>query len=309
MPKLRSGGRGGLAFGFVLGGLAAWTAFAEHGWAGSARDYLSAPVDTWLTSYNFGYFTSVTSEDGLDVTSSIRSNVLSQSVVLTRVLDYWGRTGGITAILPYRGLTASSDVFHASNQGISDIGLLWQINIFGAPALTREAFRSFVPQPFASFHLFVGTPLGKYDPTNPLNPSANRWTFFPTVNYSYTPDRGGTWLETYISSKFFTANTDYRVGGAKSLIQKPLFLIEGHASRNLIPALWMAADAYYNVGGETSIDGVAQANAADTLRLGASLGLRLWAGGDLVVNYERVVAKPPGEPEAQAVRMTIRQLW
>ena len=53
----------------------------------------------------------------------------------------------------------------------------------------------------------------------------------------------------------------------KTLTQKPLFLIEGHASRNLVPALWMAADAYYNVGGETSIDGVAQANAADTLRL------------------------------------------
>ena len=29
----------------------------------------------------------------------------------------------------------------------------------------------------------------------------------------------------------------------------------------------------------------------------------------LVLNYERVVAKPSGEPDAQAVRFTIRQLW
>jgi hypothetical protein len=115
------------------------------------------------------------------------------------------------------------------------------MNIFGGPALTKEQFRSFVPETFSSFHLFVGTPLGKYDPANPLNPSANRWMFFPTVNYSYTPDPGWTWLETYLSTKLFTTNADYRVGGASSLTQKPLFLVEGHASRNLTPGLWMSA--------------------------------------------------------------------
>jgi hypothetical protein len=117
----------------VFCGLVALIAYPTLGSAGSARDYLNAPVDTWLTSYNFGYFTSVTPEDGIDVTSAIRSNVLSQSVVITRVLDYWGRTGGMSVVLPYRSLNSSSDVFQASNQGISDVGFLWQMNIFGAP--------------------------------------------------------------------------------------------------------------------------------------------------------------------------------
>src|SRR5215472_12352130 len=103
--------------------------------AGSARDYLNAPIDTWLTFYNFGYSTLVTPEDGMDVTSSVTSNVLSQSVVVTRTLNFGGRTGGISVIFPYRYLSTSSDVFRASNQGISDIGLLGQINIFGGPAL------------------------------------------------------------------------------------------------------------------------------------------------------------------------------
>ena len=71
-------------------------------------------------------------------------------------------------------------------------------------------------------------------------------------------------------------------------------LQQRHASRNLTPALWVSADTYYNVGGETSVDGVGQANAADTLRLGAGLGISLWSGGDLTLNYERVVAKPVG---------------
>jgi hypothetical protein len=277
--------------------------------AGSARDYLNAPIDTWLTFYNVGYATAVTPEDGMDLTSSIRSNVLSQSIVITRTMDYWGRTGGLSVILPYRYLNSSSDAFNASNHGISDVGFLWQMNIFGGPALTREQFQSFVPQTFASFHFAVSTPLGNYDPTNPLNPSANRWTLAPTVNYSYTPDQGWTWLEVYLSTAVFTNNGEFRVGGASSLTQKPLFRAEGHASRNLTPILWVSADGYYNVGGETSIDGAAQGNAADTLRLGVGMGVTAWRGGDIVLNYERVVAKPANEPDAQAIRMTIRQVW
>ncbi len=283
--------------------------FARSGLAGSARDYLNAPIDTWLGFYNFAYFTSVTPEDGMDLTSSVRTNVLSQSVVLTRTMDYWGRTGGFSVILPYRYLDASSDAFRASNQGVSDVGFLWQVNIFGGPALTREQFRSFVPKTFASFHLAVTTPLGTYQPANPLNPSANRWMVNPTVNYSYTPDRGWTWLELYLSSRVFTNNADYRVGGASSLSQKPLFIMEGHASRNLNRLLWVSADAYYNVGGETSIDGVGQHNAADTVRLGVGMGVTTWPGGDVILNYDRVVAKPAGQPDAQAILMTLRQIW
>ena len=107
----------------------------------------------------------------------------------------------------------------------------------------------------------------------------------------------------------FTTNTDYRVGGASSLSQNPPFIVEGHASRNLTAALWVSADAYYNVGGETSIDGVSQHNAADTLRLGLGMGLTVWAGGDVTLNYERVVAKPASQPDAEAILMTVRQVW
>jgi hypothetical protein len=139
-----------------------------------------------------GYAAPVTSEDGLDVTARIRTNVVSQSVVLARTMDYWGRTGGVSIVLPYLFVESSSSSDRAAVHGVSDVGFLWQMNIFGGPALSREAFASFVPQTFASFHLFVGTPLGEYEPRRVLNPSANRWTLRPTVNFSYTPDRGWT---------------------------------------------------------------------------------------------------------------------
>jgi hypothetical protein len=81
--------------------------------------------------------------------------------------------------------------------------------------------------------------------------------FNPTIDYGYTPDQGWTWPEVYLSSRVFTTNVDYRVGGASSLSQNPLFIVEGHASRNLSPALWVSAVAYYNIGGEPASMGSA----------------------------------------------------
>ena len=277
--------------------------------AGSARDYLNAPVDSWLAIYNAGYSTSVTPEDGTDTQPGTRSNAFIQSLVITRTMDFAGRTGGLSVVLPYAFLDTQSGPIQASTNGVSNVGFLWQINIFGAPALTREQFQSFIPQTFASFHLYVGTPLGTYDANSPINPSTNRWTVSPTVNYSYTPNQGRTWIETYISGEIFTDNDDFRFNGAQTLSQNPIFRVEEHVSQNLTDKLWVSADAYYNNGGETKIDGVPQDNMANTLRLGAGAGLRLWRGGDLILNYERVVAKPSGEPDAQTVRATIRQLW
>jgi hypothetical protein len=277
--------------------------------AGSARDYLNAPIDSWFAIYNAGYAASVTPEDGLDVAARVRTNVALQSLVLTRTLDFWGRTGGVSLVVPYLYVDSSSGSGGAAVHGVSDIGFLWQINIFGGPALSREAFASFVPQTFASFHLYVGTPLGEYQSSRALNPSANRWTIRPTVNFSYTPDRGTTWLETYVSMAAFTPNNQFQAGGANRLTQSPLLIIEGHASRTITPRIWLSADAYYNIGGETSIDGARQGNAADTLRLGAGMGARLWPGGDLVLNAESVVAKPANEPDAWGVRLTLRQFW
>jgi Putative MetA-pathway of phenol degradation len=224
-------------------------------------------------------------------------------------MDYWGRTGGVSIVLPYAFLDTSAGPFRASANGASDIGFLWQMNIFGGPALTREQFQSFIPQTFSSFHLLVTTPLGTYNPTSPINPSANRWMVSPTVNFSYTPDEGWTWVETYVSGRLFTDNNNYRVNGAQTLSQKPILRLEEHVSRNVTDALWLSLDAFYNVGGETSIDGLGQDNMANTLRVGAGMGMRLWRGADLGLNYERVVAKPAGEPDSQTVRFTFRQLW
>jgi hypothetical protein len=73
-------------------------------------------------------------------------------------------------------------------------------------------------------------------------------------------------------------------------------------------------DGYYNVARETSVDGIEQDNIANTLSVGAGMGLRLWRGTDLGLNYERVVPspleslipKPCASPSAVVVKREVR---
>jgi hypothetical protein len=99
--------------------VAAFLCFPTIARACSARDYLNAPIDSWLTTYNAGYSTSVTPEDGTDITSRTRSNAFVQSVVITRTMDYGGRTGGLSIVLPYAFADTSSGSFRASTNGVS----------------------------------------------------------------------------------------------------------------------------------------------------------------------------------------------
>ena len=75
--------------------------------------------------------------------------------------------------------------------------------------------------------------------------------------------------------------------------------MEEHVSHNLTDALWLSADAYYNVGGETSIDGISQDNMANTLRVGAGMG---YAFGAVPTSCSIMSAWSPSLPESRMRR-------
>lgn len=278
--------------------------------AGKARDYLNAPVNTWVTFYNLGFSNSVAPvTGGADYgISGVTTDVTSQSLIVSRILDVGGRTGGLSLVLPYADIDVAAGPFGTGAAGTGDIGIVAEVNLFGAPALSREAFADWTPETFASFHLLATLPTGGYDPDEAVNVGSNRWSLAPTINYSYTPDAGWTWLETYVTARIFGDNTD-APGAAGTLEQRPLYQVELHASRNLTPDFWISADAYHDRGGETVLDGAGQDNAADTWRLGAGLGLRVGTIGTLFLNYDTTVSAPADQPEGETFRLTLARLW
>lgn len=284
--------------------------FSTPAFAGKARDYLNAPVNTWVTFYNLGFSNRVAPVDGAADfgISDITTDITSQSLILSRILDVGGRTGGLSFVLPHADIDVAAGPFGASETGFGDIGIVAEVNIFGAPALSKEAFQQWEPETFASFHLLATFPTGAYDSDRPVNVGSNRWSLAPTINYSYTPDAGWTWLEVYATARVFGDNTD-ALGAADTLEQDALYQIELHASRNLTSNFWLTADVYYDWGGETRLDGVGQDNAADTWRLGAGLGWRVPSVGTVFLNYESTVSSPEGQPEGDTVRLTLAKVW
>jgi len=278
--------------------------------AGKARDYLNAPVNTWVTFYNLGFSNRVAPVDAaadFGITD-VTTDITSQSLIVSRILDVGGRTGGLSFVLPHADIDVAAGPFGAGEAGIGDVGIVAEVNIFGAPALRKEDFAQWDPETFASFHLTATFPTGAYESDRPVNVGSNRWSLSPTVNYSYTPDAGWTWLEVYATTRIFGDNDD-APGAADTLEQRPLYQIELHASRNLTPDFWLTADAYYDRGGETRLDGVGQDNAADTWRLGAGLGWRIPSVATVFVNYESTVSSPAGQPEGDTVRLTLARVW
>src|SRR6056297_2239288 len=284
--------------------------FATPAFAGKARDYLNAPVNTWVTFYNLGFSNSVAPVDGAAEfgISNVTTVITSQSLIVSRIIDVGGRTGGLSFVLPHADIDVAAGPFAAGESGIGDIGIVAEVNIFGAPALSKENFSQWDPETFASFHLMATFPTGAYNPNRSVNVGSNRWNLSPTINYSYTPDAGWTWLELYATTRVFGDNDD-APGAAGTLEQRPLYQIELHASRNLTPDFWLTADAYYDQGGQTVLDGDGQDNAADTWRLGAGLGLRVGTVGTLFLNYDTTVSAPTGQPEGETFRLTLARLW
>ncbi|MGM0661476.1 MAG: transporter, partial [Pseudomonadota bacterium] len=268
------------------------------------------PVNTWVTFYNLGFSNSVAPVDGAAEfgISNVTTDITSQSLILSRIIDVAGRTGGLSFVLPHADIDVAAGPFGDGDAGIGDVGVVAEVNIFGAPALSKEAFGAWDPETFASFHLTATFPTGAYDPDSRVNVGSNRWSLSPTINYSYTPDAGWTWLELYATTRVFGDNDD-APGAAGTLEQRPLYQIELHASRNLTPDFWLTADAYYDRGGETRLDGVGQDNAADTWRLGAGLGWRIPSVATVFLNYETTVSSPAGQPEGDTIRLTLAKVW
>ena len=134
----------GCTAGFVLAALAVPAAADE------ARDFLNVPTGSWYPAY-YLVLSETRSPDGRTVIDST-TNLFR----VTNTLNVFGRTGGWNVIVPLQTLSLSVDGDSASRKtNVGDPKFVFDVNLFGAPALGREEFRSYVPRPYASLHVAV----------------------------------------------------------------------------------------------------------------------------------------------------------
>jgi hypothetical protein len=111
------------------------------------RAYSNAPIGVNFVMLGYGYTRGGLSFDpALPVTNA---SLTTQSAFLTytRVLDLWGKSGKIDALVPYTFLSGSADFagapFERVVNGFADPLFRASINLYGAPALTLKEFADY----------------------------------------------------------------------------------------------------------------------------------------------------------------------
>lgn len=220
---------------------------------------------------------SVLFDASLPVTDTdARINTLVAGYV--RTFGLAGRSASFGVAIPYANADVSGNLSgtprQAHRSGMADIRLRGAINLIGGPAMTPQEFAARPASTTLGVSLSVIAPTGQYEPSRLINIGSNRWSFKPELGLSMP---AGDWfLEASAGVWLFTDNTEFMGSSRRS--QEPLQTYQVHAGYTFRPGLWLAADATYYTGGQTSVNGADKPDLQENSRYGATLSIPL--GGD-----------------------------
>jgi hypothetical protein len=235
------------------------------------RAYSNAPIGVNFLIAGYAY-----TEGAVPFDASLpikNANLKTSSAVLAyaRVLDLWGQSAKLDAVLPYTWLSGSAESagepIERNVSGFADPRFRLSVNLYGAPALTLKEFRDYQQNLIVGASLQVSAPSGQYDPSRVVNIGTNRWSFKPEFGVSQAL---GQWtLECQAAATFFTDNDDFYRGNTRS--QAPIYSLQGHVIYGWRSGIWGSLDATYFAGGRTTINGELNDDLQQNWRVGGTL--------------------------------------
>ena len=204
-----------------------------------------------------------------------------------RTFGLFGRSASAAVQLPYAWGDIEGDVFETRTKvhrsGLADARFRITANLVGGPALAPKEFAQRTPRTTLGASLVVVAPTGQYDPSKLVNISTNRWVFKPELGLSHPAGR--FLMDVYAGAWLFTANPDFFGGSRRE--QAPLFTFQTHVSYTLRPRLWVAANATYYTGGQTTVDGVRKADLQRNSRYGFTVAVPIKRRSGIKVSWAR----------------------
>ena len=215
------------------------------------------------------------------------ATINTTAIVYTRVFSLAGRTANVGFVLPivtghveglYLGEPAEVDRF-----GLGDPRIRFAFNLYGAPAMTPQAYAGYQQGRIVGISLTVAPPLGEYDSSKLINLGTNRWSFKPEVGYSHS--RGPWVLEGMAGVWLFTDNTDFFGGATRE--QRPITNLQFHLTYRFNRTTWLAGDANFFVGGRTTIRGKQNIDLQKNSRIGATFSRAIRRGHAIRLSVSR----------------------
>ena len=240
-------------------------------------------IATAVNSFNWGDLAFDPSAPIDEASAAINTTAFA----FTRAFGLGGRSANAGLVLPvigghlegrYLGLPAETGRF-----GLGDPRLRFAINLYGAPAMTPRAFASYRQQGIVGVSVTVVPPLGQYDSSKLINLGTHRWSFKPELGVSRAFGRwvvegmAGIWL--------FTDNTEFL--GGRTREQDPITATQVHLTYKFTRAMWLAADANYFTGGQTTIGGQQNLDLQRNSRVGATFSSSIARGQAIRMSVSR----------------------
>ena len=235
------------------------------------RAYSNAPIGVNFLINGYAYTRGGLAFDSALPVTNPDLETSSAVFAYARVLDLWGMSGKLDAIIPYTWLSGSADYkgepLERIVDGVADPKIRLSVNLYGAPALTLKEFKDYEQDVIVGASLQVSVPWGQYDDSRLVNIGTNRWSIKPEVGVSKAL---GRWtLELSAAATLYTDNNDLYGGNQRS--QDPIYSTQVHAIYSFRSGVWASVDATWFMGGRTTVNGVLNDDLQENWRLGGTL--------------------------------------
>ncbi|MEH6452321.1 MAG: transporter [Psychromonas sp.] len=224
------------------------------------RQWSHLPIDTNFGGLAYSYTDAYVGLDPVLNLADVSMELTTWGVKYIRTFELFDKTARLDFTQAYQeaewnGKLNGSPATSKSS-GLSDGFVRFAINLLGSPPLEGEDYRAYRASKRDNTVIGVGMvvrlPNGNYEESRLLNLGGNRFVFRPQVGISHLSGNWTTELTTEVAlygdnDNFFNGNT---------LEQDPFFIVHGHLIYTFRPGLWLSLSAGYDIGAESSINGV-----------------------------------------------------
>jgi hypothetical protein len=190
-------------------------------------------------------------------------------------------------VLPYVRAHVSGDIGEdrrtVTRDGWGDAKLRLGVNLIGGPAMSPREFAQREPKTTLGFSLTVSAPNGQYEPSRLVNIGTNRWA--AKTEFGLVHPIGKWYLEAYAGAWWFGSNDEFR--GTHTREQDALYSAQAHVSYTFRPRLWLAFDATFYNGGQTTVDGVVNSDRQSNSRGGLTFSMPIAKKYSLKASWSR----------------------
>jgi hypothetical protein len=253
------------------------------------RAYVKAPVKGTFLIAGYSNSEGAVLTDPTLPLEDLKATVNVASVGVARTFSLFGRSTQALVVLPYGWLDATALVNGqpegASRSGFADMRVRMSMLLLGGKAVTLSEYAKDNSRTFIGTSLTIVAPTGQYFTDKLINLGTRRWSFKPEV--ALVQKIGKRWmLDVYTGVWLFTTNETFYPGSAVRT-QDPLVSFQTHLSYNINPRAWVAFDATFYTGGQSSVNDTYKDDRQSNARLGATLALPVGKRSTLKIAYSR----------------------